>query len=234
MPRKIKVKPHKLEGLYLGDNRILLTKNLVPGQKVYTERLFKVKGEEYREWIVNRSKLAAAVKKGLKTWPFKRGIKVLYLGIAAGTTASHISDLIGKEGVIFGVEFAPRVLRELMFVVNERRNIIPILADANQPETYQHIASLVDVVYQDVAQPHQVEIFLKNLRWFSKPNTIGFLAVKARSIDVTKDPKEVFKMVEKQLRENKVKILEAIRLDPFHKDHMMFVVKVTDEFLNKA
>ena len=232
MPRKIKVKPHKLKGLFIGDNRILLTKNLVPGQKVYTERLFKVKGEEYREWIVNRSKLAAAVKKGLKTWPFKEGIKVLYLGIAAGTTASHISDLIGKEGVIFGVEFAPRVLRELMFIVNKRNNIIPILADANQPETYQHIATISDVVYQDVAQPHQVEIFLKNLRWFGKEGTIGFLAVKARSIDVTKDPKQVFKEVEKALRDNKLKILEAIRLDPFHKDHMMFVVEVTKQFLN--
>ena len=231
MPRKIKVMPHKLKGVYLGDKRILLTKNLVPGQKVYTERLFKVKGEEYREWIVNRSKLAAAIKKGLKTWPFKEGIKVLYLGIAAGTTASHISDLIGEKGVIFGVEFAPRVLRELMFVVNKRKNIIPILADANQPETYQHIASVSDVVYQDVAQPHQVEIFLKNLRWFGKEGTIGFLAVKARSIDVTKDPREVFKEVEKQLKANKLQILEAIRLDPFHKDHMMFVVKVTRDFL---
>jgi len=226
MPKNIKVKPHKLEGVYIGNNKFLLTKNLVKGQKVYTERIFKSKGEEYREWIPFRSKLASAIKKGLKTWPFKKGTIVLYLGIASGTTASHISDIIGEEGIIFGVEFAPRVLRELMFVAKKRKNIVPILADANQPETYQHIVVQSDVIYQDVAQPHQVEIFLKNLRFFAKPNAIGFLAVKARSIDVTKDPKVIFREVERKLREAKLQLLESIRLDPYHKDHMMFVVKV--------
>jgi len=29
------------------------------------------------------------------------GAKVLYLGAASGTTVSHVSDIIGKEGIYF-------------------------------------------------------------------------------------------------------------------------------------
>ncbi|HIP66621.1 MAG TPA: fibrillarin-like rRNA/tRNA 2'-O-methyltransferase [Candidatus Nanopusillus sp.] len=218
--RPIRENPH----IYT-DGRRLYTKNLIPGQKVYGERIIREKGEEYREWIVNRSKLAAAIKKRIKEVPIKPGDKILYLGIAAGTTASHISDIIGWDGVIFGIDVAPRIMRELIPIVKDRKNIIPILEDASKPDKYLHIVSRVDLVYEDVAQPHQVDIFIRNIDYYLRGGGYGFLAVKARSIDVTKNPKVIFRDVEKQLREYGFRIIDVVRLDPYHKDHAMFLIQ---------
>ncbi|WP_297480244.1 fibrillarin-like rRNA/tRNA 2'-O-methyltransferase, partial [Thermococcus sp.] len=126
----MKVKKHRFPGVYIvidddGSEKIA-TKNLVPGQRVYGERVIKFEGDEYRIWNPSRSKLGAAILNGLKNFPIKPGSTVLYLGIASGTTASHVSDIVGWEGKIFGVEFSPRVLRELVPLVEERRNIVPI------------------------------------------------------------------------------------------------------------
>ena len=85
----MKIEPHKkFPGVFYVDKN-LATVNLVPGEKVYGEQLIKDKKTEYRTWDNFRSKPAAAIKKGLKEFPLKEGMKVLYLGIASGTTASH-------------------------------------------------------------------------------------------------------------------------------------------------
>ncbi len=36
------------------------------------------------------------------------GSKVLYLGAAAGTTVSHVSDIVGPSGCVYAVEFSHR------------------------------------------------------------------------------------------------------------------------------
>lgn len=203
----------------------LYTKNLVKGVSVYGERLIEYKGEEYREWIPNRSKLAAAIKKRIGEVPINEGDKVLYLGIAAGTTASHISDIIGFKGMIYGIEISARILRELMRVVDKRKNIVPLLYDASKPEEYLWIVPKVDIIYQDVAQPNQTKIFIDNIDLYLKNKGHGFLAVKARSIDVIADPKEIFKRVEKELEDFGLKIINKVRLEPYHRDHMMFLVQ---------
>ena len=221
----MKLRPIRENSHIHTDGRRLYTRNLISGQRVYGEKIIREEGEEYREWIVNRSKLAAAIKKRIKEVPIKPGNKVLYLGIAAGTTASHISDIIGRDGIIFGIDVAPRIMRELIPIVKERKNIIPILEDASKPDKYLHIVSRVDLVYEDVAQPHQVDIFIKNIEYYLRRGGYGFLAVKARSIDVTKDPKVIFREIEKQLREHGFKIVDVVRLDPYHKDHAMFLIQ---------
>ncbi len=202
----------------------IATKNLVPGQKVYGERIVKWEGEEYRIWNPRRSKLAAAIMNGLKNFPIKPGMSVLYLGIASGTTASHVSDIVGWEGKIFGIEFSPRVLRELVPIVEERRNIIPILGDATKPEEYRALVTKVDVIFEDVAQPTQAKILIDNAKAYLKRGGYGMIAVKSRSIDVTKEPEEVFKMVEGELSEY-FEIVERISLEPYEKDHALFVVR---------
>jgi fibrillarin-like pre-rRNA processing protein len=85
------------------------TLNLVKGNNVYGEKLVKYEGEEYRIWDPFRSKLAAALKKGMKNMPIKIGSKVLYLGASTGTTVSHISDIVGLSGLVFAIEPATRV-----------------------------------------------------------------------------------------------------------------------------
>ncbi|HHF58366.1 MAG TPA: fibrillarin-like rRNA/tRNA 2'-O-methyltransferase, partial [candidate division WOR-3 bacterium] len=149
---------------------------------------------------------------------------VLYLGIASGTTASHVSDILGWEGKIFGIEFSPRVLRELVPLVEERRNIIPILGDATKPEEYRALVTKVDVIFEDVAQPTQAKILVDNAKAYLKSGGYGMISIKSRSIDVTKEPEKVFREVEKELGEY-FEVVERISLEPYEKDHALIVVR---------
>ena len=207
-----------------GKRKRLYTVNLVPGKNVYGERLVVENDIEYREWDAFKSKLAASILKGSPNIVFRKGDVVLYLGSASGTTVSHVSDIIGREGFVFAVDVAPRVMRDLIFLCYERKNIAPILADANKTEELKGRVSGVDVVYQDVAQKNQVEIFLKNVNLFLKADGYALLAVKARSIDVTKQPKQIFKEVRERLH-NALTIIDYRDLEPFQKDHCMFICK---------
>lgn len=214
------MKQTKFEGVFESGRKVL-TKNLVPGISVYGENLVK-DGAEYREWDPRRSKLCAAILKGIREIGIKPGNVVLYLGASTGTTPSHVSDIVGNEGFVFALDFAPRVVRELVFLCEKRKNMTPILADANRPETYFDKVSAVDVVYMDIAQRNQAEIFLKNVEMFLIPGGYALLAVKARSVDVTKRPGMIFDQVRNQLGKS-LNIVDFKVLDPFQKDHCMIV-----------
>ncbi len=220
----MKVK-EKFEGVYkIGKD--LATINLVPGEKVYGEKLIKIGNVEYRIWDKWRSKPAAAIKNGLKKFPLKKGFKILYLGAATGTTISHFSDIVGRKGIIFGVEISSRVLRELVPIAEKRKNIMPILADARKVEEYRDLVPFeVDLVYCDVADPQEVEIFTKNCLEFLRKGGFGMVAIKSRSIDVTKRPSIVFREAREKLEEN-FKVLDFVRLDPYQADHGFFVTQL--------
>ncbi|MGB9936681.1 MAG: fibrillarin-like rRNA/tRNA 2'-O-methyltransferase [Methanobacterium sp.] len=211
----------KFNGVYNIDNHVA-TENLNREVKVYGERLVEIEDKEYRIWDPRRSKLSAAILNGLNVFPFKEESKVLYLGASAGTTPSHISDM-SKNGLIYCVEFSPKIMRSLIDVCNSRKNMIPILDDATKPKNYMNLVQKVDIVYSDVAQPNQSELFMDNMRLYSKENGIGILMIKARSIDVTKAPSKIFKEEESKLKTSGFKVLEKIKLEPYEKDHMAFV-----------
>ena len=59
---------------------------------------------------------------------------------------------------------------------------------------------------------------------FLKNDGYALLAVKARSIDVTKQPKQIFKEVREKLEKNLI-IIDYRELEPFQKDHCMFICK---------
>ncbi len=221
----MKIKPTKFEGVFNLDGK-LATINLVPKEKVYGEQLIKIDNTEYRVWDHTRSKAAAALKKGIKQFPLSRRQKVLYLGIASGTTASHFSDIIGPEGIIYGVDVAERVLRDLTHHAEKRGNIVPILADARKPEEYENIVlEKVDLVYEDVADPDQIEILIRNAQKFLKKRRYAMIAIKSQSIDVTKNPKEVYKEAMEKLAKH-FEILDKVELDPFEKHHLFVVMKI--------
>jgi fibrillarin-like pre-rRNA processing protein len=201
----------------------IFTQNLIPGDKTYCKKPVIFKGQEFRDWNPNRSKPAAAIMKGLKVFPFGEKTKILYLGIASGQTATFLSDIIGSEGVIYGVEISERCVRDLNPIAEKRGNMVPIVADARKPETYEWIEK-VDVIYEDVASDDQTPIMIRNAEHFLKPNGFAVIAIKARSIDVVKDPKQIYKQELSKLREH-FKILEKVRLDPYEKDHMFVVMK---------
>ena len=204
-------------------NNKIATKNISPGFSVYGEELIKIKNVEYRFWNPFRSKIAAAIKNGLKEVQIKRSSKILYLGAATGTTVSHISDIV-KEGIVYSVECSPTAVKLLIKLSEKRKNVIPILADANHPDRYSSIVPNVDLVYQDISQRNQAEIFIENIGRFLKENGIGILMVKARSMDVSLKPEKVYDIVCSKLKENGLKIIEKMDLKPYEKDHAAIVV----------
>ncbi len=207
------------DGVYKDGNRIF-TENLIPGKKVYNERLLRKGNKEYRSWNPYRSKMAAAILKGLKKFPINRKSNILYLGVASGTTASHFSDIV-REGMIYGIEVAFRPMKNFIKLCQERKNMLPILADANKPERYEAIVESVDVLYQDIAQKNQVEIFIKNMERFEPKH--GIIMVKARSIDISMKPNQVFEKVKQEIKKH-YEIEEAIKLAPYAKDHIAIFV----------
>jgi fibrillarin-like pre-rRNA processing protein len=201
---------------------ILLTPNLAKGYRVYNEELINRGGVEYRTWDPFRSKLAAAMLKGLPDDTIKEGDRVLYLGTSTGTTPSHVSDIVGEKGLLIGVEFSPRVAREFVEnVARQRKNVIPFVADARDPSKYN--ISKVDLVYCDIAQPDQTEIAMENCRAMLKPGGRLLLVVKARSIDVLKDPERVFQEERRRLEDAGFRVESIIELSPFEKDHALII-----------
>ena len=221
------VRPHeRFEGVYwvsLEDHSSrLATKNLAPTVSVYGERLVSDGESEYRTWDAYRSKLSAAILRHLDTLPIRFGTTVLYLGSASGTTASHVSDIVGDNGRIYCVEFAQRSMRELIDTLCEHRsNVYPVLADARLPERYKSIVGQVDVVYSDVAQPEQAKILADNAELFLKPNGAALIAIKSRSVDVTMEPIDVFKQEIEILRHRHFTMIQTVRLEPYEKDHAL-------------
>jgi fibrillarin-like pre-rRNA processing protein len=211
----------KFPGIYVLNDH-LATLNIKAGVRVYGEKLVDFEGKEYRLWDPRRSKLAAAMLNGLITLNLETDSKILYLGASAGTTPSHLSD-IAYHGLIYCVEFSPRMMRKLLNVCRQRENMIPILDDASKPNNYLSLLQQVDLVYADVAQPNQTDIFMDNMRLFLKDDGYGIIMIKARSIDVTRKPKHVFREEESIIIECGFRVVEKIDLEPYEKDHRALV-----------
>lgn len=205
----------------------IVTRNLTPGKTFFDrEKTMFVQGVECRELDPRRSKLAAALARGCQQFGLKEGSVVLYLGASHGYTPSFVSDMVGPAGLVQCLEIAPTVTRDLVFLSEQRSNMFPILANASLPESYAWRVLAADVVFQDIAQKDQLDIFLRNCRAFLKVGGMGLLALKARSIDVTRAPGEIFKEVRQKLENTPgFAIVDYRELAPFEKDHAFFAVK---------
>ncbi|XP_065643907.1 rRNA 2'-O-methyltransferase fibrillarin isoform X4 [Hydra vulgaris] len=229
--KKTVIEPHRHEGVFIarGKEDALVTLNLVAGNTVYGEKKISVDNEEngtkteYRVWNPFRSKLAAAILGGVEKIHMKPGSKVLYLGAASGTTVSHVSDLVGPEGLVYAVEFSHRSGRDLLNVAKQRTNIIPIIEDARHPHKYRMLVGMVDTIFADVAQPDQARIVALNAHNFLKNNGHFVISIKANCIDSTASPAAVFAGEVKKLQAEKLKPQEQLTLEPYERDHAVVV-----------
>jgi fibrillarin-like pre-rRNA processing protein len=181
---------------------------------VYNERMLG----GARVWDPYRSKLSALYYRGTGV-ELTTAMRVLYLGAANGTTVSHVADYVD---VVYAVEFAPRPMQDLIEVCRRRKNIIPIMADAARPQQYAPLVESVDLIYQDVAQPDQAAIALRNCV-FLKPAGAVILMLKTRSVNVRKEPSEVFQDAIDTLTSAGLIVKESVWLAPFHADHAAIV-----------
>ncbi|KAJ8005366.1 hypothetical protein DPEC_G00145880 [Dallia pectoralis] len=227
--RKVTVEPHRHEGVFIcrGKEDALVTKNMVIGESVYGEKRMNVEeGEtkiEYRAWNPFRSKLAAAILGGVDQIHIKPGSKVMYLGAASGTTVSHVSDIVGPEGLVYAVEFSHRSGRDLLNVAKKRTNIIPIIEDARHPHKYRMLVGMVDVIFADVAQPDQTRIVALNAHNFLKNGGHFVISIKANCIDSTAAPEAVFAAEVKKMGSENMKPQEQLTLEPYERDHAIVV-----------
>jgi len=222
LPQSLEEMFPKIYRLQADGNTLLVTRNMTPGRTYYGEPTYMVDGVEYRSWNPTRSKLAAAVMKGVGHMPVRPGAMVLYLGAASGTTVSHVSDILGGTGHVWALDFAPRALRDLLDkVARYRQNVSPILGDANRPMEYSHLVPMVDVVFADVAQPNQAEIVVKNASMYLKEGGWAMLSIKSRSVDVRRKPRDVYDAQVEVLEAGGLKVRELVELDPYEKDHAM-------------
>ena len=169
------------------------------------------------------SKLEAAIKKKVKV-PIKKKDIVLYLGASHGITAELIAKKVGKEGFVFCLDISPDVVKTLVEVCENHENMTALLFDANKPEEYKNRVVKSDIIYQDITQKNQIDIFLKNIAMFLKEKGYAIIALKTKSIDSVKSKEEVLQQVKNQLEE-KLKIISVTDLEPYHKDHYFIICK---------
>lgn len=211
------------------DGTHLATVSISPGTAVYGEKTLSIEGVEYRVWNPYRSKIAAAISKGLRSFFIEPGLRILYLGAASGTTVSHVSDIVGPGGIVYAVEVAHRPFRDFLEKVSgKRRNVVPILADARQVYEYAWLLEEVDAVYCDIAQPDEVEIAFRNADMFLKENGFLAIALKASSVDSTRKPSETYRVEEAKLEATgRYRVKEIVDLEPFAMMHELIVSRRT-------
>ncbi|MCJ1436587.1 Small subunit processome complex component [Xylographa pallens] len=239
------IEPHRHPGVFVarGKEDMLVTKNMTPGESVYGEKRISVEttsannasavnGEvapatktEYRVWNPFRSKLAAGILGGLDDLFIRPGSKVLYLGAASGTSVSHVADIVGPTGTVFAVEFSHRSGRDLINMATHRTNVIPIIEDARHPLRYRMLVSMVDVIFADVAQPDQARIVGLNAHLYLKVGGAALVSIKANCIDSTAAPEAVFAREVQKMRDERLKPLEQLTLEPFERDHCIVAAR---------
>lgn len=209
-------------GVYLIDNR-LATLNLAKGRRVYNEDLVVEDGKEYRLWNPYRSKLSAAILNKIKNMEIREGVSVLYLGAATGTTVSHVSDIVGNSGRVYAVELSERNVRNLITLCESRKNVLPILSDAMETDSYADSIDGCDVIYQDISARKQAGILLANSR-FLKHGGYAYFVIKSQSIDISRAPKEVYKG-ELAALHGEFELLESVSLEPYDSMHLFAVLR---------
>ncbi len=177
------------------------------------------KGKKWITWNPYHSKLAAYVMGNGENWPFTRESKILYLGAAEGNTVNFLSDMC-IEGRIIAIDISRMSMIELVTLAEKRQNIIPFLGDAHFPEKYRNHALKPDILYQDIAQSDQVNIFIRNHKYF-KPKC-GFLMIKSHSISGKES--EIYLETEKKLKEN-FNNFEMVNIAKWAKGHKAYYIK---------
>ncbi len=190
-------------------------------QSVYGEKVARRKGEYLRYWDPRRSKLAAAILNGLEDIPFSSGSNVLYLGASTGTTVSHVSDLC-SEGRIFAVESSYESFAKLLKLAEARKNIYPVLEDANHVERYAFFPDSIDTIYQDISQRNQAQIFNLNAERFNTARD-GIFVLKTRAISSRTPEKQILSDSLSQITSFKVR--DVINLKPYHKSHYLILLR---------
>ena len=190
-------------------------------KSVYGEITKKVSGNYFRYWNPKRSKLSAAFIKGLKSFPFTESSKILYLGASTGTTVSHLSDIC-VHGSIYAVELAYEPFMKLLSLAENRTNVFPILEDANMVERYSFFVENVDIIYQDISQRNQIQIFNENAEAFREAGK-ALLVIKIRAISSRQNEDDILNKAISEIKG--FEVVQKVSLVPYDKANYMLYLE---------
>ena len=125
--------------------------------KVHNEKLVEKDGIEYRIWNPNRSKLAAAINNGLEYLPINIGSKVLCFN-ASEITVSHISDIVGKDGIVYFVTDKKLLSNNFLKKMHPiRSNIIIIIVKSLNPKiNHRWVSESLRLINNKINSYHQI------------------------------------------------------------------------------
>ena len=201
-----------------GERSTWWTESLAGEASIYGERSLARREGRFRGIEPGRSKLGAALVRGLNDPLPRPGERWLYLGAASGTTASHVADLVGPSGAVYAVEMSVRPFLRLLRTAEAYPNLAPILADARVWEAYSGLVPSVDGLYADIAQPDQVAILRENASEFLRRGGSVLFALKTASMGRERSPEEHLALAVRELR-GEFTLAPPLRLDPFHRQH---------------
>ena len=224
MTRRLALQPDRAQPrLYRrreGDREELATLTVGAPPPVYGERWSSSELGFLRAWDPVRSKLAAALLRGWEGVLPAPGERWLYLGVASGTTASHLADLVGAQGRVYGLDKSVRPFAKLLDVAERFPNLYPVFGDARRPREYLGSVPLVDGLYVDVAQPDQVEIVEENVRQFLRTSGKILVTLKTSSMGRDRGAKEHLDRALDHLK-RRFELDRPVGLDPFHRRHYL-------------
>ncbi|CAN1255633.1 rRNA 2'-O-methyltransferase fibrillarin 2 [Linum perenne] len=173
---------------------------------------------EYRIWNPIRSKLAAAIQCGVENIWVKPGSRVLYMGDICGTTVSHLSDLVGPDGLVYAVGESDVVVN----MSEKRSNVIPIYADYFVSVTYRMFVSMVDVLCAVIDDNQEVCALVMNTLHYLRTGGHFLFSTKASYVFINSENEIAFKDIAPR-EQKEYKVHEKIELDQLHKDRVMTV-----------
>jgi len=218
---------HKFAGIFIarGLEDCLVTLNKNHGKSIYGEKILSIlldnKKVEFRIWNPFRSKLSAAILLGINSLYFTQGSKILYIGASTGTTVSHCSDIIGRRGLIYAVEFSYKCILHLLFTCMNRDNIIPIYGNARYPQKYQILVPLIDSIITDISQPDQSRILGLNALYYLKKKGSFLISIKTRNIDSLSSEEPLIAKEKEKLCKLGLFPTEQITLEPYDRSHAL-------------
>ena len=78
----------------------MATKNLIPGNSLFDEKIIQKSDSEFIEWNPYKSKLAASIRNGLQIFPISQNMNVLFVTDIFDSTILHLSNIVGNDGKI--------------------------------------------------------------------------------------------------------------------------------------
>ncbi|RUS71362.1 hypothetical protein EGW08_020881 [Elysia chlorotica] len=85
------------------------------------------------------------------------------------------------------------------------------------------LVGMVDVIFADVAQPDQARIVAVNAHSFLKNSGHVVISIKANCVDSTAEPAAVFAGEVEKMKQEKIKPMEQLTLEPYERDHAVVV-----------